>query len=92
MKTYPTLAPQSLEDVKTVIRFIVKERVFDVQDFTNLPQIFMSGRKVGKIPSSSNDVSAEDRIGDFNTDKDYLYIVVEDTGNAKWRRIALATW
>lgn len=91
MKPYPTLIPKTLEDVISVLIYIVKERRYDVLDFNNLQNVFMSGRKVGKIPASSADIDDTDRVGDFNYDPDYLYIVVDDSG-AAWRRIALSSW
>jgi hypothetical protein len=85
-----------LEDTKsdTLLRFcqdIARTREEDIEDFNNLTNTFMRGRKVGKIPTGSSDVASADRIGDFNYDADYLYICVDDSG-AAWRRITLGSW
>lgn len=92
MRDYPKFVPESTKDLVEVIKFIVKERRFDIADFNNIQNTFMAGRKVGKVPADSNDITATDRLGDFNTDADYLYIVIDDAGDAKWRRVALSTW
>ena len=89
MEPYPQIYDK--ENVLDFCKAIARERGNDITDFTNLPNIFMQGRKVQKVPSASNDVAATDRIGDFNYDASYLYLVVDDSG-AEWRRVALATW
>ncbi len=89
MNDYPTLNLEDPKDVQEVIRTIVEERSTDVKDFDNLQNRFMSGRKSGKLPVGASDVSDTDRVGDFNTDNAYFYIVVNDAGTAKWARIAL---
>lgn len=93
MKPYPLDISATLEGLLSAFRFISRERANDIQDFNNLQNIFMSGRKVGKIPASSVDVAADDHIGDFNITKDFRYDCVSDgAGGAVWRRIAEATW
>jgi hypothetical protein len=92
MKPYPKFAPESLEDIKTIIMRILDNRPFDIDEFTNLNNVFIAGRKSGKIPSSSADIAISDRVGDISYDADYLYIVVNDSGSAEWRRVALGSW
>lgn len=92
MKNFPKMVVNTSEDTVTLCQFILKERPNDVSDFSNLSNIFMSGRKVGKIPTGSSDVENTDRVGDFNYDDAYLYLVVETGGNAEWRRVGLASW
>lgn len=72
-------------------RDIARMRQEDIDDFNNLSNVFMRGRKVGRIPSGSSDIAATDRIGDFNYDASYLYLCVDNSG-AAWRRIALGSW
>ncbi len=91
MDLYPQLFDDTTEALLLSVRRIIEERNSDVQNFNNLNQVFMSGRKVGKIPTSSADVVATDRVGDFNYDASYLYLCVDDSG-AEWRRVALASW
>ena len=81
-------------DDKELLEFckdISRKREKDVQDFDNLTNIFISGRKVAKIPSSSSDVTGNN-IGDFNYDSDYLYVCVNNSGNAAWRRVAIGAF
>lgn len=92
MKPYPNLTSETIENVFNVLRYIIKERRNDVNDFENLKNVFISGRKVGKLPSGASDIADTDRIGDFNYDSDYIYIVVDDAGTNEWRRVALSSW
>jgi hypothetical protein len=92
MKPYPKFAPESLEDVKTIIMRILDNRPLDIAEFTNLNNVFIAGRKSGKIPSGSADIAISDRVGDISYDANYLYIVIDDAGSAEWRRVALASW
>lgn len=84
MKEYPDLGDGILKNVDYVLRLIVRERKTDVNDFNNLNNVFMSGRKVGKVPTGAADITDGDRVGDFNYDPSYLYIVVNNSGTAQW--------
>ena len=88
MQPYPKTIDPDIDSVTDALRTISRLREEDITDRNTFPAIFMKGRKVGKVPSHSNDVAATDRIGDFNFDTGYLYLYV---GSA-WRRIALGTW
>jgi len=94
LKQYPVWSFKTLEDALKVLGFIVRERQNDVREWDNLAQIYMSGRKVGKIPSASNDVAVEDRLGDFSfaADASYMYFLVDNVGTTEWRRAALGSW
>lgn len=92
MREYPSLSPNDLKSALELLNYIVKERPRDILDFINLKNIFMSGRKVGKIPTSSLDIANTDRIGDFNYDDQYMYLVVLSGSDAEWRRITLSSW
>lgn len=91
MKDYPSIEPDSLDSALTLMRYITKERTNDVKDFDNIKNLFMSGRKVGKIPTGAA-AASDDRLGDFNYDSNYWYIVVNNSGTAEWRRIAYTAW
>lgn len=91
MKSYPKIKLQTLGDVIEILNDITKERKTDVSEFNNLKNTFISGRKVGKIPTGAADVAATDRVGDFNYDASYLYLCVDNSG-AAWRRVALSSW
>lgn len=95
MKVYPKFFTDEMTDLKEVIgwiRYVNKERPNDVNDFTNLQNRFMAGRKVAKVPTGASDVDPSDRVGDFNYDVSYWYILVDNAGTAEWRRAALASW
>lgn len=82
------MIPEDAKGLSKVVRSIVSERTSDIQDFQNLKNVFISGRKVLKVPTESADVETTDRAGDFNYDEDYIYLF---TGSA-WGRVGLETW
>lgn len=92
MKDFPSFNIDDPNDVKNLLRYLLKERNNDINDFNNLKNTFISGRKVGKVPTGAADISSTDKVGDFNYDKDYIYIVINNAGTAQWRRTALASW
>ena len=95
MNDYPSLTPDKDEDAKELLRIITRERPIDIKDFDNLKNRFMSGRKVGKVPTGANDTTPSDKVGDFNIAEDggffYFYTLVDDSGTAKWGRVVLDT-
>lgn len=92
MREYPFLTSEDSKSILDIIRFMIRERKTDVNDFFNLKNVFISGRKVAKIPSGASDITIADRVGDFNFDTSYIYIVVDNAGTAEWRRATLASW
>ena len=91
MKPFPKTITETPQNHTDVLKVITRERANDITEFNNLPQIFMMGRKVGKVPTGSADVDASDRLGDFNYDASFLYLLVDNAG-AAWRRVALSAW
>lgn len=71
---------------------VIKAREEDVKDYDSLVNRFMTGRRTMKIPASSADVVAADNIGDFSTDGNYLYFLVDVSGTPLWRRVSLSSW
>lgn len=92
MKDFPSIQPRTLQDVIDVLRYITKERPNDIKDYINLNNRFISGRKVAKIPSGASDISSDDRVGDFSFDSSYVYVCIDNSGTAEWRRTALSSW
>lgn len=92
MRTYPTLVDKSLNGVVAVLQFITRQRMEDVNEYNNLNQRFILGRKVGKVPSASADVSDGDKVGDFNVTASYAYFLIDNAGTAEWRRVAVGSW
>lgn len=88
---YPIIANDSNAVLKQFCQEITRQREQDVEDFNNLSNVFLKGRKVAKIPTGSTDTS-NDRIGDFNYDTDFIYVCVDDSGTAVWRRVAIGAW
>jgi len=86
---YPT---PSIENILDFCTFVKQERVTDLQDWDNLPKRLVSGRKVDKIPTSSSDVTSEDRLGDINYTASFLYILVYDGTNNVWRRVSIGAF
>lgn len=92
MRDYPKFREGVQSSIDDFLLSVRKERKTDILEFANLKNIFISGRKVGKIPTGASDISATDRVGDFNYDASYLYICVNNAGSAVWRRAALSSW
>lgn len=90
-RLYEFISTTNNEELAKFCRDVARIREEDVEDFSNLTNVFMRGRKVGKIPSSSADTTG-DRVGDFNYDTSYLYICVDNSGTATWRRATLGSW
>ena len=92
MQPYPKILSDDPQDLYESLAFISRARINDITDWNNLPQTYMAGRKVGKVPTGSADIDPTDRLGDFNYTDSYLYICVDNAGAATWRRVALASW
>jgi len=92
LKEYPSYTVQTLEDVIDVLRQVVFIRKDDIIQARNLPQVFVQGRKVGRVPSSSADIIAGDKIGDFNVTTTYAYYLVDNAGTGEWVRVAVGTF
>jgi len=91
MREYPQVIGNGVETLKNWANQVVEMRLDDLGDFDKLPEMYMRGRKVNKVPSASNDITG-DRPGDFNYDASYLYICLDNSGTIVWRRAALAAW
>lgn len=92
MKKYPKIVPIDQVQTRELLTYITRERDNDVLEFNNLPEVFMRGRKVGKIPTASLDIDPDDRVGDFNYNTLHLYLCVDVGGSAEWRRIDMHTF
>ena len=92
MREFPTLREASLEAIKAVLDYIIRARSDDIADYNNLTERFVRGRKVGKVPSGSTDVTDGDKVGDFNVTASYAYYLVDNGGTAAWRRVAVGSW
>jgi hypothetical protein len=83
LKPYPTNIPQSLTGVWNALLQITRLRPQDIAIIGNLPNQFIAGRKVNKIPASSTDVT-DSQPGDFNVTPTFAYYCINDSGTAAW--------
>ena len=75
------------------IQQMLGTRQEDIVDYEGLPNRFIGGRLVRKIPTSSADYDVvNDHVGDFSYDLSYMYILVQDGDSAAWRRVALGAF
>jgi hypothetical protein len=82
---YNFIGDDSNQALSEFCRDIARIREEDIGDFSNLRNIFMSGRKVDKIPTSKLDTGDGEREGDFNYDTSYFYICVNNGGTLNWK-------
>lgn len=92
MDIFPRNIDGTIEGNTEALKQISRIRDDDIIDRNNFTSVFISGRKVGKVPTSSTDVSADDTIGDVNFQSDYMYVLVSAGSVNRWRRVALTTW
>ena len=90
MQQYPKTITQ--DTVVDVVSQIARLRDNDITDRNNFPNVFLSGRSVARVPASAADVTATDRVGDFNVTTTYAYFCVDNAGTAVWRRCAVSSW
>lgn len=91
-RDYPNWTPETLEDVKQHLREIENVRKDDITQVSNLVNIFVSGRKVGRIPSSSTNVIDGDKVGDFNVTDSFAYYLIDTGAGGEWRRVAVGAF
>lgn len=89
---YPYWPAETLQDVKDQLRQITSLRKKDITFIDNLQNIFVNGRKVGRIPSSSADVLVQDKVGDFNVTASFAYYLIDNSGTPAWRRVAVGAF
>ncbi len=92
LKDWPSPTFSSVQEVERWAKFIARTRDEDITQANNYTNIFIRGRLVGKVPSGSADVAATDKLGDINFTDDYMYVLIDNSGTAEWRRVALGSW
>lgn len=92
LKDFPYWAAATLQDTINQVQQICHIRKDDITQVQNFPNIFLQGRKVGKIPTTSADIAATDKLNDFNWTSTYLYVLVDNSGTPAWRRAALGAF
>lgn len=95
MNDYPNITPDTEDNRTELLRIITRERTNDISEANNYKNVFMRGRRVGRIPSSSSDVLDTDKINDFNIIDDggsvYYYTLVLVGSTPTWGRIDVNT-
>lgn len=99
-RQYPSLITSGTDEefIQSIYNFcleISRIREFeDIGQFTNLSQVFVSGRSTTRIPSSNSDVIPEDNVGDITNDAVYEYKLVDiGGGTLRWdRRLLDTSW
>lgn len=93
---YPDVAREQLEEgqLERIIDWIEEVNRLreneDISDFDNLPNRFVRGRSVERIPGDPDSVLATDEVGDVSNDSAFIYELVEETaGTPRWNRRAL---
>lgn len=83
----------TLDQVIDTLTDITNKRKDDISVIKSLPDNFIAGRKVNKIPTSSADVvPGIDLIGDISYNASFLYILINNAGTPVWRRAALGAF
>lgn len=89
MKPYPNINSDS--QLVDFCKNVARKRQDDIAAWNNLSSVFILGRKVDKVPTGSTDTT-DSHVGDFNATASYLYVCVDNTGTAEWRRVAIGSW
>lgn len=92
LREYANLGVDTEKDRTEVLRDIVNIRKDDIIQAKNLPQTYILGRKVGRIPASSADVIAGDKVGDFNVTLTHAYYLIDNAGTGTWVRSTVGTF
>lgn len=90
-KSYPTNIPKTLDGVWNALLQITRLRPQDASAIGNLPQQFVLGRKVNKVPASSTDI-ADSQPGDFNVTPTFGYYCINNAGTAEWVQWAVSSF
>jgi hypothetical protein len=94
MNIYPSLSnvPNEREIYDIIGRIIYLRNTEDVDEANNYPRVFLRGRRVTRIPSSSADILSGDKEFDVSYDINYLYICILNGSALVWRRISLGVF
>lgn len=87
-KDYPYYSAADMEEIVEILDQICRTRKDDILVIGDLINTFIGGRSVGRVPSSSSDVLATDKIGDINFDYStgYAYRLMDDGAAGVWAR------
>lgn len=91
MREYPGFVPgdsQLIEKLNT----ISGHRREDISQFNLMNEKITGMRKVNRIPATSGDVLATDRLGDFSFAPAGIYYLADNAGTPTWYLAAGATF
>jgi len=69
---------------------VAQKREDDIEDWNNLPKLYVRKSNRTTAPSSSTDILAGETYGDGIFLNGFLYIIVNNGGTLKWQRVALS--
>lgn len=91
MMSYPTITDDKNPTMKSALDYISRVRQNDIQDWNSLPNTYIAGRKVAKVPTASTDITGS-FPGDFNVTASFAYFCVNNSGTVEWVRVAVGTF
>lgn len=91
MRPYPALQKTDPKSFKEWIDFVTRERVTDSNFSNSLPNTYIAGRRVTKIPANSSDITGS-FPGDFNITSTFSYSCINSAGTVQWVRSAVSTF
>jgi hypothetical protein len=92
VNNWPVCQKEDAKDLKQCYDYAQRERQQDVNDRKNFPNLFITGRRVVRVPSASNNVIAGDAVGDFNVTASFAYFLIANSGTPEWVRVAVGTF
>lgn len=91
MRQYPKLVSTDSEQIKAWADNVTRQRISDVDEMNALPNVYIAGRKVAKVPTSSSDITGS-FPGDFNVTVSFAYFCINNAGTVEWVRVAVGTF
>ena len=85
----PVIAPNGEDDVLRAVSDLVRAYNELQAKFQNLPNVFVRGRVIERVPSAFNDTVSGEFIGDQVTDGTGRYEYIDDSGTPKWAKITI---
>jgi hypothetical protein len=91
MRLYPVLQSSDSRSTKDWIDFVSRERYNDVNFIKSLPNSYVGGRSVAKVPSGSTD-NVGSAAGDLSASTKGVFIAVNSGSTVSWIKITSSTF
>ena len=91
MRIYPNLLSSDNKALKDWCDFVSRERYNDVNFIKSLPNSYIGGRSVPKVPSGSTD-NAGSAAGDFSASTNGVFIAVNAGSTVTWIKLTGSTF